>query len=176
MGAPSRTRAAVLFAVQEALRRGDCFVSCDEVLSRASSLLDLDRSEHLIRRPRIVRNENFDDRSGEACPAWVARHEITDGAGEDAKADDRARLKRPPEYYLLKPISVPQSIHRIHFKPGGNHVIGCTSRIGRASQGNDDSARLHRCRKDRQADPAINAAEDRGTLFILRVSLGKPRI
>jgi hypothetical protein len=107
----------------------------------------LNCSKHLIRRPRIVRNENLDDRSGEACPAWVARHEIADGAGEDAKADDRAGLKRPPEYYLLKHISVTQSIHLINFKPGGNDVIGCAGRVGRAGQGNDNSARLHRCRK-----------------------------
>jgi hypothetical protein len=131
----------------------------------------LNCSEHLICRPRIVWNENFDDRSGEACPTWVARHEIADGAGEDAKADDRAGLKRPPEYYLLKHISVTQSIHRINSNQMATTSLATPivyDEPVKAMTIAPDSAAVG---KDRQADPAINVAKDRGNLCLLRVAL-----
>src|SRR6516162_8727009 len=132
----------------------------------------LDCSQHLIRHRRIVRHKNFDGRSGEAGPYWVSRNEIADGAGKDTKADDRAGLGWPAERCLLEHMSVIRSIHRIDFKPGGNHVVGCAGRVGRARQGNDNSARLDRRRKDRQTDSAMGAAEDRGTPCVLCVRTG----
>ena len=61
------------------------------------------------------------------------------------------------ERCFLDHMSVAQSIHRIEFKPSGNHAVGCRGRVG---QGNDNSARLDRCRQDRQADPVMDVAED----------------
>src|SRR6516165_12345126 len=41
------------------------------------------RLEHLARRARIVRNQNFDGRGGDPCPDRVSGYEIAEGADED---------------------------------------------------------------------------------------------
>ena len=64
------------------------------------------------------------------------------------------------------------------FGPLSGHAsrIRRAGRVGRARQGNDNSPRLDGCRKARQPDPAINAAEDRGTLSVLGVRAGVTEI
>jgi hypothetical protein len=68
----------------------------------------LDCFEHLARYGRMVWNEDL----------------------ERTEADDRAGLWRPSESGFINHMPVTLSIHRIDFKPDGDHVVGCSGRIG----------------------------------------------
>jgi hypothetical protein len=49
-----------------------------------------------------------------------------------------AGLGRPSECCLAQHLPVTPSVHSVDFEPGGKHVVGCASRIGRTGHRYED--------------------------------------